>query len=88
MDGVGKEDMECNICLQEIFREEGEGEGQVGINESFHVPGESLISSKKKNKVTVMRTPCNHIFHPECLRHWIDVKLECPSCRLVLPPIM
>jgi len=33
-----------------------------------------------------MVTPCNHYFHPECLERWLKVKMECPTCRRVLPP--
>lgn len=33
-----------------------------------------------------MLTPCNHIFHSECLLRWMDVKMECPVCRGQLPP--
>lgn len=33
-----------------------------------------------------MLTPCNHVFHPACLQRWMDVKMECPTCRAVLPP--
>jgi hypothetical protein len=33
-----------------------------------------------------MVTPCNHFFHPECLERWLKVKMECPTCRGVLPP--
>ena len=33
-----------------------------------------------------MVTPCNHFFHPECLERWLKVKMECPTCRRVLPP--
>jgi len=32
-------------------------------------------------------TPCNHVFHQACLEQWMDVKMECPTCRTVLPPI-
>lgn len=34
-----------------------------------------------------MVTPCGHFFHPTCLQRWMDVKMECPTCRQVLPPI-
>ena len=34
-----------------------------------------------------MTTPCNHNFHEECLQQWMEVKLECPTCRSQLPPI-
>ena len=34
-----------------------------------------------------MVTPCNHFFHTECLTRWMDVKMECPTCRGALPPL-
>ena len=30
-------------------------------------------------------TPCGHIYHRECLKDWLDIKLECPSCRAQCP---
>ncbi|KAI4319779.1 hypothetical protein MLD38_033339 [Melastoma candidum] len=33
-----------------------------------------------------MVTPCNHYFHSGCLLRWMDIKMECPTCRRVLPP--
>jgi hypothetical protein len=32
-------------------------------------------------------TPCNHWAHPECMRRWLAIKLECPMCRQPVPPI-
>lgn len=34
-----------------------------------------------------MVTPCNHFFHRECLERWMEVKMECPTCRGALPPL-
>jgi hypothetical protein len=34
-----------------------------------------------------MVTPCNHFFHTPCLERWMNVKMECPTCRRVLPPL-
>jgi len=33
-----------------------------------------------------MITPCDHLFHSTCLRPWLDHALQCPTCRLMLPP--
>jgi hypothetical protein len=32
-----------------------------------------------------MVTPCKHIFHQNCLIKWFDEKLECPTCRGLVP---
>jgi transmembrane E3 ubiquitin-protein ligase len=32
-----------------------------------------------------MISPCDHLFHRECLGRWMDIKLECPVCRQPLP---
>ncbi|GMH77803.1 hypothetical protein TrST_g13875 [Triparma strigata] len=34
-----------------------------------------------------MIPPCEHIFHRSCLTTWMDVKMECPTCRGPLPAI-
>ena len=34
-----------------------------------------------------MLAPCEHIFHRSCLTTWMDVKMECPTCRGNLPAI-
>ncbi|XP_051151967.1 transmembrane E3 ubiquitin-protein ligase FLY2 [Andrographis paniculata] len=33
-----------------------------------------------------MVTPCDHFFHSGCLHRWMDIKMECPTCRRPLPP--
>lgn len=33
-----------------------------------------------------MITPCDHIFHQQCLERWMQQKAECPVCRSILPP--
>lgn len=35
----------------------------------------------------VQVTPCDHIFHARCLQRWMDIKMECPTCRRSLPPL-
>ena len=49
---------------------------------------EWLESLKFQHKKTsYMKTPCNHIFHTECFKLWIDRKNECPMCRTKIPPL-
>ena len=38
------------------------------------------ISNNKYNKEYII-TPCNHIFHSNCLEKWFEKKKECPFCR-------
>lgn len=35
----------------------------------------------------VMHTPCEHKFHETCLTCWMNIKLECPTCRFHLPTL-
>ena len=49
----------------------------------------NIINSLKYqyNLTEYMITPCNHVFHRECMEIWIEKKLECPYCRSLLPVI-
>lgn len=37
------------------------------------------------NERDYMVTPCNHLFHQNCLEQWMEFKMECPTCRRPLP---
>ncbi|PWA91524.1 hypothetical protein CTI12_AA050190 [Artemisia annua] len=39
-----------------------------------------------QHSVDCMVTPCDHFFHSGCLQRWMDIKMECPTCRRSLPP--
>ena len=32
-----------------------------------------------------MSMPCKHLFHPHCLRQWLESNYTCPECRCELP---
>ena len=36
---------------------------------------------EQEDPLLIMTTPCNHQFHTECLRQWMEQKMECPTCR-------
>ncbi|CAG9315073.1 unnamed protein product [Blepharisma stoltei] len=42
-----------------------------------------MIENTKELKV--MMAPCHHQFHEDCLKHWMAIKMECPTCRAPLP---
>lgn len=48
---------------------------------------EDVQETHNVDKYTYMVTPCNHIFHTECLENWMSYKLQCPVCRSPLHPI-
>jgi len=37
--------------------------------------------------IQIMRAPCKHMFHAKCLQNWMEIKLECPICRVKLPSL-
>ena len=42
---------------------------------------------KEPKSIKIMQTPCKHRFHIRCLQDWMNIKLECPSCRQPIPTI-
>jgi Ring finger domain len=40
-----------------------------------------------RDRKKYMLAPCNHLYHSECLKQWMDVKMECPICRTQLPAL-
>eukprot|EP00897_Mesotaenium_endlicherianum_P003296 jgi/Mesen1/2995/ME000177S02273 len=47
----------------------------------------ALRSSERMVHFYAFVTPCDHFFHTGCLQRWMDIKMECPTCRRPLPPL-
>jgi hypothetical protein len=43
------------------------------------------VASVPKLNKKYMKTPCNHNYHIICLKKWMDIRLECPTCRQRIP---
>ncbi|CAD8047632.1 unnamed protein product [Paramecium sonneborni] len=63
---------ECAICLTSLSDD----------------PFDTQDLTEKLIIKQAMLTPCKHWFHPSCLRSWIDIKMQCPTCRSDLPPLL
>lgn len=46
-----------------------------------------LRINQKTVKKKIMKTPCEHKFHIPCLKKWLEIKLECPTCRMAIPSL-
>lgn len=47
----------------------------------------SNLEIQQEITLKIMQTPCGHKYHPSCLKQWLEIKLECPSCRKVIPSV-
>ena len=34
-----------------------------------------------KTDEKIIKLPCNHIYHPECIQEWLKNNITCPLCR-------
>ncbi len=72
---IGEGTTECSICFSEVeLRQDVPNDQQSLLSDVLHF--------RRRN---VMVTPCSHIFHPDCLSHWMEQSLVCPICRASLP---
>ncbi|KAH9566364.1 hypothetical protein CY35_04G126700 [Sphagnum magellanicum] len=61
----------------------------VGADETIVVDCVICMASvdMTQQSTECMVTPCDHFFHAGCLQRWMDIKMECPTCRRPLPPM-
>ena len=72
----------CSICFDDFLIIENNNKNN--IVKKFKIEYLKKFSLKFNTK-KIMLTPCNHIFHPNCLLKWMDVRMECPCCKSILP---
>ena len=70
-------------CHKFIFNKK-KGNKMVNFFEIFYKFKKIIINKNKQ----YMITPCNHVFHRECLEKWFSLKKECPNCRNDLSAII
>ena len=72
--GESREKLELNNkykCIEKYF-------GNKSILFNFHEYSKNIFNKP------FMITPCNHVFHSECLEEWFKMKKECPNCRTII----
>lgn len=80
-DSSSQEDQKV-LNITENLGAQGSSESEVdGTHDAIN--REKLVKKKK-----IILTPCNHKYHINCFKSWINIKLECPSCRNTLKPLV
>ena len=62
-----------NLLPSSVVTEEKEGDNNCII---------CLNDMKIGDNVTSL--PCLHVFHTDCIKHWLESKNSCPICKLVI----
>jgi len=44
----------------------------------------SICNEETDPKGKAVQLPCKHIFHPACIRKWLQIKQFCPNCRVAI----
>ncbi|GMH33221.1 hypothetical protein BSKO_01055 [Bryopsis sp. KO-2023] len=83
-----KHDYFRSLDAQELEEYRAAGEGDEETGHSGIIECVICMSGVEiRRPMSRMVTPCGHFFHPQCLQRWMDVKMECPTCRQNLPPL-
>ena len=83
-----KNEFVCPICMDEDNKIHLEIKSS-GVDDDEDNANNDTTSNilRDEDEKKYMITPCNHIYHPECLTYWMNNKLVCPVCRNNLPPL-
>ncbi|CAL4970892.1 unnamed protein product [Urochloa decumbens] len=53
--------------------------------EASHSHGCAVCKDGIAAGLSVLRLPCKHYFHADCIRPWLSIRNTCPVCRFKLP---
>lgn len=95
--GSTEDDVQDVITI--LFHEESQGtspasEEAVQALERVKVTADSVHDSEPKCPICMsyyvlddglIKMPCQHVFHDDCLTQWLNLNNTCPICRLELP---
>lgn len=81
-----------NKGKESAYRSHGNGSGNGSSSNDPTTPAEDANAqidwdAARHRRMEYMFTPCQHLFHTECLERWMEVKMECPCCRQELPSL-
>ncbi|PAN04455.1 hypothetical protein PAHAL_1G068500 [Panicum hallii] len=62
-----------------------EGLQEVVLSEEEASHGCAVCKDCIAAGLSVLRLPCKHYFHAECIRPWLAIRNTCPVCRFELP---
>ena len=74
------DELMCPICLESLYLAAPEDLSE-GLKRNPY------FRTMAYRQHQYMKAPCGHKYHITCLLNWVEIKPECPSCRLALPPI-
>lgn len=75
-DGVLRPHVDCAICMMPV-------ELVITPRNAAYTMSAALMLARRRYMVT----PCQHVFHTECMEQWMRSRLQCPICRNPLPPL-
>lgn len=75
-DQVLRPHVDCAICMMPV-------ELIITPKNHAHTMSAALMLARRRYMVT----PCQHVFHTECMERWMRTRLQCPICRNPLPSL-
>jgi hypothetical protein len=76
----------CCICMVDISQSLSNDNSLISHCDDIQNKIIKRMIKRKENDF-LMVTPCKHFFHPSCLGKWMEIKMECPQCRQLLPSV-